>query len=69
LTKGSYTCNHPGYFTTIADNEAKPIGNLYFAGEHTSSFYEFQGFMEGAALSGIRAAKEILQALKVGELG
>ncbi|MGH7801961.1 MAG: flavin monoamine oxidase family protein [Thermodesulfobacteriota bacterium] len=60
LVKGSYTCNHPGYFTTIADNEAKPIGTLYFAGEHTSSFYESQGFMEGAALSGIRAAQEIL---------
>jgi len=69
LTKGSYTCNHPGYFTTIADNEAKPIGNLYFAGEHTSSFYESQGFMEGAALSGIRAAQEILQDIKVGALG
>ncbi len=41
LVKGSYTCNHPGYFTTIADNEAKPVGNLYFAGEHTSSFYEW----------------------------
>jgi monoamine oxidase len=37
LVKGSYTCNHPGYFTTIADNEAKPVKNLYFAGEHTSS--------------------------------
>jgi monoamine oxidase len=68
FVKGSYTCNHPGYFTTIADNEAKPVGNLYFAGEHTSSFYEFQGFMEGAALSGIRAAREILQDIKVGAL-
>jgi monoamine oxidase len=68
LVQGSYTCNHPGYFTTIADNEATPIGNLYFAGEHTSSFYEWQGFMEGAALSGIRAAKEILQDLKRGTL-
>jgi monoamine oxidase len=68
LVKGSYTCNHPGYFTTIADNEAKPVGNLYFAGEHTSSFYEFQGFMEGAALSGIRAAREILHDIKVGSL-
>jgi len=58
--RGSYTCNHPGYFTTIADNEAKPVGNLLFAGEHTSSFYEWQGFMEGAALSGLRAAGEIV---------
>jgi monoamine oxidase len=68
FVKGSYTCNHPGYFTTIADNEAKPVDNVYFAGEHTSSFYEFQGFMEGAALSGIRAAREILRDIKVGAL-
>jgi monoamine oxidase len=64
LTKGSYTCNQPGYFTTIAQNEAKPVGNLLFAGEHTSSFYEWQGFMEGAALSGIRAAGEALAVLR-----
>lgn len=69
LTKGSYTCNQPGYFTTIADNEAKPAGTLYFAGEHTSSFYEWQGFMEGAALSGIRAANEILKDIKFGTFG
>lgn len=64
LARGSYTANHPGYFTTIADLEARPVGNLYFAGEHTSSFYEWQGFMEGAALSGLRAAAEILAAMK-----
>jgi monoamine oxidase len=63
LTKGSYTCNQPGYFTTIADNEQRPVGNVHFAGEHTSSFYEWQGFMEGAALSGLRAAGEVLRAL------
>jgi monoamine oxidase len=59
-TKGSYTANQTGYFTTIADNEATPVGNLYFAGETTSSFYEWQGFMEGGALSGKRAASEIV---------
>jgi monoamine oxidase len=60
LSKGSYTCNAPGYFTTIANLEGKPVENLFFAGEHTSSFYEWQGFMEGAALSGITAAKQLL---------
>jgi monoamine oxidase len=59
LSKGSYSANHLGYFTTIADQEAVPVGNLFFAGEHTSSFYEWQGFMEGAALSGLRAAGEV----------
>jgi monoamine oxidase len=61
LSKGSYTCNHPGYFTTIAGNEATPVDNLYFAGEHTNSFYEWQGFMEGAANSGVSAARQIIR--------
>ncbi|MBD2329037.1 FAD-dependent oxidoreductase [Alkalinema sp. FACHB-956] len=34
--------------------------NLLFAGEHTNSFYEWQGFLEGAALSGLAAARHIL---------
>lgn len=65
LSKGSHTCNRPGYFTTIAHNEAKAVGNLLFAGEHTSSFYEWQGFMEGAALSGLRAASEVYSLARV----
>src|ERR1043166_3104576 len=69
LVKGSYTCNQPGCFTTIAGNESKPVGPVHFAGEHTSSFYEWQGFMEGAAVSGIRAAQEILQDIKIGVPG
>jgi monoamine oxidase len=60
LSRGSYTCYLPGQFTTIAGNEAKTVGNLLFAGEHANSFYEWQGFMEGALLSGIDAAAEIL---------
>ena len=51
-------------FTTIAGHEAPPVGNLFFAGEHTSSFYEQQGFMEGAALSGQRAAAEVFRLLR-----
>lgn len=69
LIKGSYTCYLPGQFTSIAGYEGKPVGNLYFAGEHANSFYESQGFLEGAALSGIAAAKGILQAIKGGILG
>jgi monoamine oxidase len=61
LSRGSYTCYLPGQFTTIAGNEGKPVGNLLFAGEHTNSFYDWQGFMEGALLSGIDAAKAILK--------
>lgn len=65
LTQGSYACYRPGQFTAIAGNEGKPINNLFFAGEHTNSFYEWQGYMEGAVLSGIEAANNILQHLKL----
>ncbi len=65
LTQGSYTCYRPGQFTTMAGVEGLPAGNLFFAGEQTNSFYEWQGFMEGAALSGIAAAKSILAATKI----
>lgn len=65
LTKGSYTCYRPGQFTTIAGLEGVSLGNLLFAGEHTNSFYEWQGFMEGAALSGITAARSILATANV----
>jgi len=61
LTHGSYTCYKPGQFTTIAGLEGTPAGNLFFAGEHANSFYEWQGFMEGAALSGIDAAQALLR--------
>jgi monoamine oxidase len=61
LTRGSYTCYLPGQFTTIAGNESKPVENVFFAGEHTNSFYEWQGFMEGALLSGIQASNDILR--------
>ncbi len=64
LVQGSYTCYKPGQFTTIAGLEGIPVGHLFFAGEHTNSFYEWQGFMEGAALSGIAAAQAIAKLAK-----
>jgi monoamine oxidase len=60
LTRGSYTCYRPGQFTTIAGLESTSAGNLFFAGEHANSFYEFQGFMEGALRSGVDAASAVL---------
>ncbi|MCC7218670.1 MAG: FAD-dependent oxidoreductase [Burkholderiales bacterium] len=64
LAQGAYTANQPGYFTSILGNEAPPVDNLFFAGETTDSFYEWQGFMEGGANSGIRAANELLALVK-----
>jgi monoamine oxidase len=65
---GSYTCYQPGQFTSIAGLEGQAAGPLKFAGEHADSFYSYQGFMEGACLSGIRAANEILADVKKGVL-
>jgi monoamine oxidase len=62
LYMGGYTNNQPGYFTTIEGLYAKPAGRVFFAGEHTDSFYGWQGFMEGALVSGARAADEVLRA-------
>jgi len=56
----SYSCWLVGQYTTIAGHEATPQGRVHFAGEHTS--VEYQGFMEGGAESGLRAAGEILSA-------
>jgi monoamine oxidase len=65
---GGYTAYKPGQFTTICGNEGKPVGNVFFAGEHANSFYWWQGFMEGGALSGKDAAAAILAKVKGGEL-
>jgi monoamine oxidase len=56
--RASYSCWLVGQCTTIAGHEARAQGRVHFAGEHTSVAY--QGFMEGGAESGFRAAGEIL---------
>lgn len=62
FSKCSYTSYKTGQYTTIAGSEIKPVGNIYFAGEHCS--YEFQGFMNGAAETGRLAAEAIIAKLK-----
>jgi hypothetical protein len=42
------------------DDLSKPIGPLFFAGEHTAG--EWHGLMEGALRSGLRAAEQVLAA-------
>jgi monoamine oxidase len=64
LMLGSYTCYRPGQFTSVAGLEGIAAGNIFFAGEHANSFYVWQGFMEGAALSGLDVAAAILRTAK-----
>jgi monoamine oxidase len=55
---GSYSYWKVGQYTQFSGYEGVRQGNCHFAGEHCST--SFQGFMEGAAEEGDRAAKEIL---------
>jgi monoamine oxidase len=56
---GSYSCWRVGQYTRIGGYERVRQGPIHFAGEHCS--VEFQGYMEGAAREGVRAAREIVQ--------
>ena len=55
---GSYACWKVGQYTQFSGYEGVRQGNIHFAGEHCS--INFQGFMEGGAQEGTRAANEIL---------
>ena len=59
--RGSYSCWGVGQYTLFAGYEGVRQGPIHFAGEHCS--LEKQGYMEGAAREGARAAREILQDL------
>jgi monoamine oxidase len=65
---GSYTSYKPGQFTGIEGLNSEASGFVKFAGEHADSFYMYQGFMEGACQSGLRAANEVLADIKAGRI-
>ncbi len=58
----SYSYWKPGQYTGFSGYEKVRQGNIHFAGEHCST--DFQGYMEGGAAEGVRAASEILADLK-----
>jgi monoamine oxidase len=58
----SYSHWRVGQYHTIGGTEGLRQGKVHFAGEHTS--VDFQGWMEGGAITGVRAASEILADLK-----
>jgi monoamine oxidase len=59
LARGGYAYLDPGFDSAWLPMLSWRAGRIVFAGEHTSG--EHQGYMEGAAESGQRAASEILQ--------
>ena len=62
LLNCSYSYWKVGQYTQFSGYEGVPQGNIHFAGEHCSQ--DFQGYMEGGASEGVRAAGEILALLK-----
>ncbi|OAA78073.1 lysine-specific histone demethylase 1 [Akanthomyces lecanii RCEF 1005] len=58
FARGSYSSAAPDMQPEDYDNMAKPLGNLFFAGEHTIGTHP--ATVHGAYLSGLRAASEIL---------
>jgi monoamine oxidase len=53
----SYAYYRTGQYLQFAGYEKVTQGNVLFCGEHTSQ--DFQGFMEGGASEGKRAAREL----------
>jgi monoamine oxidase len=62
---GSSTCYRVGQVAAFGGYEKARQGRCHFAGEHCS--FDFQGYMEGAAREGQRAAGEILADLRAGQ--
>lgn len=58
---GAYSYWPTGYLHRYAGYEGTAQGNIHIGGEHCS--YDFQGFMEGGATEGERAAREVIAAL------
>ena len=56
-TGGGYAVFGPTYDPALRQWLARPRGRILFAGEHTS--LRWQGYMEGAVESGLRAAAEV----------
>ena len=61
LLNCSYSYWKPGQYVGFSGYEGVPQGAIHFAGEHCSQ--DFQGYMEGGAGEGMRAAQEVLDAL------
>ncbi|KAK3906669.1 Sec1-like protein [Staphylotrichum tortipilum] len=61
FARGSYSSAGPDMEADDYDAMARPVGNLFFAGEHTCGTHP--ATVHGAYLSGLRAAAEVLDAL------
>jgi monoamine oxidase len=58
FTRGAYALYRPGQWFTLRPILRKPHGKVLFAGEHLA---DWQGFMEGAVVTGETAARTLLK--------
>ncbi|KAK3180612.1 hypothetical protein K4F52_008078 [Lecanicillium sp. MT-2017a] len=61
FARGSFSSAAPGMQPDDYDSMARPLGNMFFAGEHTIGTHP--ATVHGAFLSGLRAASEIADCL------
>lgn len=61
-SKGAYSYYSPGYPHLYAGYEGVSQGNVHFAGEYVS--IDYQGYMEGGAVTGLAAAKKVVAVAK-----
>jgi monoamine oxidase len=61
FSRGSYSYTGPEFHSDDYDVMARPIGNLFFAGEHTCGTHP--ATVHGAYISGLRVASEVLEAM------
>ena len=61
FARGSYSYTGPNFQPDDYDHMARPIGNLFFGGEHTCGTHP--ATVHGAYISGLRAASEVLDVM------
>jgi monoamine oxidase len=61
FARGSYSYTGPDFRADDYEVMARPVGNLFFTGEHTCGTHP--ATVHGAYISGLRAASEVLEAI------
>jgi hypothetical protein len=61
FARGSYSYTGPNFEPQDYEVMARPVGNLFFAGEHTCGTHP--ATVHGAYISGLKAASEVLEAM------
>jgi monoamine oxidase len=61
-SRGGYACFDTQFAPVLRAWLARPFNRVFFAGEHTSM--RWQGYMNGAVETGLRAAEEVAAAVR-----